>query len=359
MVDYGGGTLDIALCDVKGNGESSYVKAIARSGAGWNSERQLGKAGLAFIEEIVKIALLAGGIEEERLFQDDKFYKCTYSVEQALMLKVDEIEDIFKENILSDIEKIEDEFYTVDFHDEEYTVTYGMLAQAYNVVIRDLLNKTLNDIIEEMKKNNIAYDASQQNFKIALVGGFCNFYLTKKQIEEKFDKAVNDARFRDIINTVSDNEKAITYGTALIANGVIGFKQIAPYSLGFAAREVEKKDYQWAIKKGDDVEFGKVRMFQLNGEDRIFQGTHIPLIAFNFEEKLEFAQAKEPLAKYRNQLHLEPGKYYKFGLSLDRSMIITLHKWVVPNIERKDKVEGEEKVILNDLFNLFGGIIQI
>ena len=359
LVDYGGGTLDIALCDVKGNGESSDVKAIARSGAGWNSEGQLGKAGLAFIEEIVKTALIAGGVEKESLHQDDKFYKCTYSIEQALMSKVTEIEETFEMNSLSDIEEIEDEFYPLEYHDEEYIVTYGMLAQAYNAVIRDLLGRKLDDIIEKMREKGIPYDTSQRNFKIALVGGFCNFYLTKRQIEEKFDRAVNDIRFQEIIRTVSDCEKAITYGTALIANGVIGFKQVAPYSLGFAAKGADKKNYQWAIKKGDDVEFGKVRMFQFNGMDMIFQGNFIPRIAFNFEENLKYAEAKEPLAAYKERLRLEPGKYYKFGYSLDNSMIITLHKWIIPNRENINQVEGEEKVVLDDIYSLMGNLMVV
>lgn len=359
LVDYGGGTLDIALCDVKGNGESSYVKAVARAGAGWNSEGRLGKAGLAFIEEIVKIALRSNGVSEEMILQDDEFYKCTYSIEQALMAKTTDIEDAFKLNILSDIEDIEDIFYSIDYNDEEYEITYGMLAQAYNTVIRDLLDEKLNDIIKYMNGKRIPYDAGQKNFKIALVGGFCNFYLTKEQIQEKFDKAVNDIRFQEIIRTVADCEKAITYGAALIANGIIGFKQVAPYSLGFAAKGAKPEDYLWAIKKGDDVEFGKIKMFQMNGTDMVFQGNFIPRIAFNFEEDLSYAKAEPPLSDYQERLRLEPGKYYKFGYSLDNSMAITLHKWIISSIKNIDEIEGEEKVVLDDIYSLMGNLMVV
>lgn len=359
LVDYGGGTLDIALCDVRENGDRSEVKAIARAGAGWNSEGQLGKAGLAFIEEIVRIALRSQGVSEETIRQDDKFYKCTYSIEQALMAKTTDIEETFEMNALGDMEDIEDIFYSIDYHDEDYDITYGMLAQAYNTVIRDLLDEKLNDIIKYMNGKGIPYDAGQQNFKIALVGGFCNFYLTKKQIQEKFDMAVDDIRFQEMIRTVADCEKAITYGAALIANGIIGFKQVAPYSLGFAATGARQEDYLWAIRKGDDVEFGKVKMFQMNGTDMVFQGNFIPRIAFNFEEDLSYARAEPPLADYRERLRLEPGKYYKFGYSLDHSMAITLHKWIIPSIKDMNKVEGEEKVVLDDIYSLMGNLMVI
>lgn len=360
LVDYGGGTLDIALCDVIGNGEKSDVKAIARAGAGWNFEGRLGKAGLAFIEEIVKTALVTGGVDADTIRRDDKFYRCTYSVEQALMAKVSEIEENFESDTLGDLESIEDFFYSIEYRDEEYDITYGMLAQAYNAIIRDLLDEKLDDIIKYMNTKGIAFDASAKNFKIALVGGFCNFYLTKRQIQEKFNIAVKDKRFQEITTTVSDSEKAITYGAALIANDIIGFKQVAPYSLGLAAKGAEKDEYIWAIRKGDDVEYDKVKMFRTeNGTDMIFQGNYIPRIAFNFEEELEFAKAEPPLENYRGGLRLEPGKYYKFGYSLDHSMTITLHKWIVPNIRNLDKVECEEKVVLDNIYSLMGNLMVV
>ncbi|HAX83625.1 MAG TPA: hypothetical protein DCY15_03855, partial [Ruminococcaceae bacterium] len=55
IIDYGGGTLDIALCDVQEKGEFSEVSVMERCGAGLNEEGYIGKAGVAFIEEIVKL----------------------------------------------------------------------------------------------------------------------------------------------------------------------------------------------------------------------------------------------------------------------------------------------------------------
>lgn len=275
------------------------------------------------------------------------------------MAMVTDIEETFEMNVLGDIEDIDDIFYSVEYHDEEYDVTYGMLAKAYNTVCKDLLDEKLDEIIAYMDRKQIRYDAGQANFKIAMVGGFCNFYLTKKQISEKFDKAVNDVRFQDIIRTVSDSEKAISYGAALIANNVIGFKQVAPYSLGFAAKGAAPENYLWAIRKGDDVEFGKVKMFQMNGTDMVFQGNFIPRIAFNFEEDLKYAKAEPPLKDYQAKLRLEPGKYYKFGYSLDNSMTITLHKWVIPNIRNINRVENEERVVLDDIYSLMGNLMVV
>ena len=58
--------------------------------------------------------------------------------------------------------------------------------EVYNDLIRPILDDRLNQMITYMKKHDIAYmDRNQDIFKIALVGGFGNYYLVKKQIEDK------------------------------------------------------------------------------------------------------------------------------------------------------------------------------
>lgn len=141
VIDYGGGTLDIALCEVTGNGTSNDVKVIARAGAGWNTQGRVGKAGMAFMEEIVRIALKSGGLEKTDFASDQKFFECVQYIEMQIMSRTDDIRKSFRMNSLEPMEHITDEFDTIEYMDEEYEVTYGMLAQAYNRIIRGPLVK--------------------------------------------------------------------------------------------------------------------------------------------------------------------------------------------------------------------------
>ena len=256
---------------------------------------------------------------------------------------------------------IMDVFDEVEFRYDDCEVTYGMIAKAYNQVIRDLLDEKLDKIIRYMDQKGIDYtgEGEEDNFKIALAGGFCNFYLTERQIRDKFQDIAEDKRFQNIITDRRECEKAIAYGAALIANDVVEFKSAAPYSLGFASR-LDQDEPWYAIKKGDDIDYGNVKMFTgADGRELLFRGNSIPLIVFNFEEDPAYAIAREPLPQYQEKLRLEKDKIYKFGYSLDQSMVITLHKWVVPNHRHPDVVEDEVTVVLDDIYNMMGNLMVI
>ena len=364
IVDYGGGTLDIALCEVKQHESSSDVKAIARAGAGWNTQGTVGKAGMAFMEEIVKIAFRQRGLSDADIVADNKFAACVKYIETELMANGRKIDTLFRMHDISDfseLEEIDTEFDSLEYRDNDYPVTYGMLAAAYNKVISSLLDEKLDEIIGYMESHGIDYSGGKKedDFKIALVGGFCNFCLTERQIKEKFGYSTGDKRYKNIILDRSDCEKAISYGAALIANDVIEFKQVAPYSLGFASKSNPAEPW-FAISKGDDIEFGKVKMFVgEDGEELLFRGDTIPLIAFNFEDDPSGVEAKDPLPEYQRKLNLEKGKIYKFGYSLDQSMIISLHKWIVPDVKKPDVVEDEVTIVLDEIYKMMGNLMVI
>lgn len=361
LVDYGGGTLDIALCDVKENGSSSEVKVIDRAGAGWNTQGTAGMAGMAFMEEIAKTALKEKGLKEEEFVSDEKFYKCVHDTEELLMDRTNEIERVFKKNMLHPLDSITECLDTIEYRDDDYEVTYGMIAQAYNRVIRHLLDEKLDQVIRYMDKHGIDYtgNGEKDDFKIALAGGFCNFYLTEKQIRDKFQDSTEDKRFQNIIPDRRECEKAVSYGAALIANDVVQFKSAAPYSLGIASRCKDKEPW-YAIKKGEDIEYGSVKMFvEPDGKETLFLGNSIPRIVFNFDEDPAFAMTREPLPEYQQKLKLDGDKIYKLGCSLDQSMVITLHKWVVPDPHHPDVTEDETTAILDDIYNMMGNLMVI
>lgn len=361
VIDYGGGTLDIALCKVRENGPHSEVSVVKRCGAGLNEEGYIGKAGLAFIEKIVKIALTPINMTDEEINDNRYFPKCMNSVEAALMGKMGEIAEILA-YAEEDESLLNEKFYEIEYGDEdEIIVTYGMLKSAYDEIIRSVLDGKLSEIISYMDDNGIDWSPSNgDKFKIEPAGGFCNFYLTQKQIDAKMGRCVGDKRFENIIDDRRDCEKAISYGAALIANGVIGFMQSSPYHLGIATgSEDEIKDLFFGVHIGDEIIYDKpVFIKNEYNENEIFAGLSIPLFVFSYSDNpYDGFACGEPLVKFKERLTLGEG-YYNIGFSFDRSMVITLHLQQVDENDI-DKVVDVKKIRLDNIHSLLGGIKRI
>lgn len=359
VIDYGGGTLDIALCDVVDKGNSSDVSVVKRCGAGLNEDGYIGKAGLAFIEEVVKIALRATGKTDEEIVTDSYFYAYLNDVENALMTKGQEIVEML--DVKGNLTKIEDVFCSIQVdRNNEPEVTYGMLAQAYDNVIKPILDEKMNEVIKYMDESGINYSTSENNFKIAMVGGFCNFFLTQRDIEKKFHKGAADKRFKDII-LERDRERAISFGATLVANDLVSFKPLSPYHLGVGkGSEKELKDSWFVVHKGQEITYDKPMFVEdEDGEAIIFRGNRIPMLVFSTEDFLhdQSIDCGEPIEEYKVKMSLDPDKCYKIGFSFDKSMIITLH---TQQVERSGEPIGEvNRVRLDKLYEIFGNLITV
>lgn len=359
VIDYGGGTLDIALCDVVDKGNSSDVSVIKRCGAGLNEDGYIGKAGLAFIEEVVKIALRATGKTDEEIITDSYFYAYLNDVENALMTKGQEIVEML--DVKGNLTKIEDVFCSIQVdRNNEPEVTYGMLAQAYDNVIKPILDEKMNEVIKYMDESGINYSTAENNFKIAMVGGFCNFFLTQRDIEKKFHKGASDKRFKDIISE-RDRERAISFGATLVANDLISFKPLSPYHLGVGkGSEKELKDSWFVVHKGQEITYDKPMFVEdEDGDAIIFRGNRIPMLVFSTEDFLDDTSIDcgEPIEEYKVKMSLDPDKCFKIGFSFDKSMILTLH---TQQVERTGEPIGEvNRVRLDKLYEIFGNLITV
>lgn len=368
LVDYGGGTLDIALCDVKDTIQNSEISVIKRCGAGLNEEGFIGKAGFAFLEAVVKLALKPTGLSDEEIIGHRRFHSWVNSLESELMngRQMKAIEETFSSVVCQEdrealLDPEYDAFCTIYFDEDDengYCITYGMLAMAYNNIIYPVLNEKLDEVIEYMNDNNITVD------KFVTVGGFCNFFLTHDQIKNKFFNGSDDPRFSDIIDDRRECEAAISYGAALIAEGVVSYKQLAPYHLGFGkGSKNELQEIYYVINKGDDIVYDEpVFMKNEDGTDMLFAAKKIPLLVFNLDDSCNEKNVLwgEPLEEYQKKLSLQPlqdKQRYKLGISLDRSMIITLHKQKV-NHDNPSEVYESSRVRLNDIYAVLGDLIK-
>lgn len=256
VVDFGGGTLDITLSNVRPSTtedqQTQYDMQIVteeRTGAGENAiddistVLKVGNGGIFYMESVIDAALNACGIDaaEEKLTSFAQYSELVRELERTLLLQRVEIEDVFKEWEASDIyapetlEELEQELLeTFDYGEDEVEVTYGMLAKVYQEVIADTFESQLNYILKYMDAQGIPYhNGNSEKFQLALVGGFGNFYLVQEQLE----RIVGIGAYGEILVGVDECEKAIAFGTALYANDIVGHKYTLPYSLGIRLQD--------------------------------------------------------------------------------------------------------------------------
>lgn len=366
LIDYGGGTLDVALCNVNQKGLSSEVSVIKRAGAGTNEEG-LGKGGVLFLETVVNKTLIEAGISKDDIKRNNEYYKCVHDVEDALMINVDDIKDVFEE-AEGDKKKIKERFKTITYDAKKCFVTYGILAQAYEEAIKNVLKETLKEMTDYMDENGINYRVNtEDNFKIALVGGFCNFYLTQNQIENTLGLqrgGAADKRYNDVIGNRRDCEKAISFGAALIANNIIDFKQLSPYTLSIVeaktegGNEVPGDAMYETILNGMEIEYGVPVMAKYeDGTEVKFLAERIPFL------RVDFGKGMYKCGKSAIPINLEKDHVLKLGFSLDHSAIISLHVIDLGKLGQDFDPKAKGTVLppirLADIYSMFGGIIAL
>lgn len=373
LIDYGGGTLDITLTNVtpsknkkSGINDCFEIKILDRTGAGENEEGKVGKAGVVYMETVMEKAIAqALEIPQSKVTYDTKFYKAVDELEKQLQNLTGTIKDIFEEYD-QDIDGLNDEeFTTIEYKGEDIEISYGILLKTYNEVIRDVLDRKLNEMIIFMKRNNIDYmNKDRDDFKIALVGGFGNFYLVRQQVREKF-KIVsdNDKKIVGIIKNRADCEKAISLGAALLANDIIGIRNTAPYSIGVLSyNEKGEIAYKYAIKYKQDIDYGKV-YYSLGSDNNYFiiravnGGFNKFLVNFGYDDKTAFvALAKREFARKLSNIINNQHHTAVVGFSIDSSGVLSLHiKFYDPfenKIDNKDHIV--ELTRLKDLFEVTG-----
>ena len=341
LIDYGGGTLDISLTQVSAEKEKDgqqymEIKVLESNGAGENVDRRIGKAGIVYMETVMEEAIRRAGLleEKEEIRLDSKFFQAVNTLEDELQNRTDEINEMFQDCGIDDLEELDEEFTEVPFRGEDVVVTYALLVEVYDKVIRKVFAAKLNEMIDFMKSHKIDYmDHEQDHFKIALVGGFGNFYLVNKQVMDTFKFISRDRRQQDIIKNKADCEKSISLGTALLASRVVGIRQTAPYSIGIFMRDQEGKPcHNYAFRYKMDIDYNEA-YFPVGAKDGkpvvtfiannaisqfVINMGHDDRTALVVPLKDEFREKLEGVVK--NPYHTAV-----VGFSLDSSEVLSIH----------------------------------
>ena len=365
LIDYGGGTLDITLTNVTARDEDNVEIAIdCRTGAGENTDREVGKAGILYMESVMEEAILRCEGPDAEVIRDGKFFKAVDQLERELQTSRSTIADIFNEIGIDDIEALEEEeFTTIEYLGEDIPVTFGLLADVYRRVIAPVFSAQLDKMIEYMDREGIAYDdADQEVFKIALVGGFGNYYLVDAQVRERFHFSSMDMRQKDIIRAAMDREKAVSMGAALIASGVIAIHNTAPYSIGFPKRRDDSGKADYAFRLREDIVYGQVYYphYEKDADRPIvyFVGgvpeTFVVNTGMTDETAVTVRLKKEFAARLQELVRCADERYQTalIGFSLDSSGVLSLHVQAYDPVRKT--AEGEDhEIVLDSVKNLF------
>lgn len=357
LIDYGGGTLDITVTNVRSVTKDSRVLMeilpLERTGAGENRDGRIGSAGIVYMESVVAAAIREAGlnITDQELFEDPKFLRAVNEFEDMLQSMTQQVTDAFNEfgDELDDLDEDEDEFMVLTYKGEDIVITYSLMMKVYEKVIYPVLDSTLDEMLEMMDGRGIDYkNPTEGNFKIALVGGFGNFCLVDRQISRKLGWVGLDKAKAGFKLVKGDREKAVSLGAALLAEGVIDIHNTAPYSIGIYATQSGKEQFNYAFHKGQDIEHGKayypvkadggIIPYLISSMDRF-------ILRFDGERKRDIVANLKPAFRRRMNRELGGGEFKlgSVGFSLDSSECLTLH-FREYNILTK-QLEGEEKAI--------------
>lgn len=354
LVDYGGGTLDITLSKVSvektpEGKQFMEINVADRQGAGENEEGHIGRAGIIYMEGLTEAAIRKADVlgEKEEIPLDDDFYKAVNSLEDDIRVGKAEIADTFQDIGIDDLDELEEEeFTTIFYKGENLKVTYALMVEVYNNLIHDVFQENLEKCFPCMKEEKIDYmNPLCENFKIALVGGFGNFYLVRKQLEDTFRFATQDKRKENIIVKKSDCENAISLGTALIASGIMGIRHTARYSVGIFQRDFEGKPrLDYAIRYRQDLEEGKLYYHRKENGDInqfIIVGNSIRNLVINHDKDDREAILLPLKKEFREELTgVIKNRYHTAAIafSMDNSDVLTIY---IGEYDRKTHTIGE------------------
>lgn len=274
IIDYGGGSLDITLSEVRTDADSKMeIRLLDSDGLGENRNEangMVGSAGILYIESLIECGIREAGIEFDMTDPANKrsFDKLRATVESLLRENKDNIEEVFESVQLDDetMEELNEEplmedllFKDADDVPHMFNITYGQLCRVYDEVIRP----ELRNIIENVLKRNPGIDIDKKNFKIGLVGGFSNFYFVRRQIWEMFSISnVNDPLVDGLLTNPEEQEKAISLGNALISSGIINLCVTSEFAIGvFTSQEIDGECIAvpyFAIKYRQEIEYDKL-----------------------------------------------------------------------------------------------------
>lgn len=363
VIDYGGGTLDTTLVGVEHIADKIQIKPEILGGVGENHDNEIGKAGIAYQEAVVRRAISdASNVSEDSIAIDKDFHKAVKQFEDALLAENEYVEEIFQEyNGVSDSSLKAENFTQVEYNGGYVKIDFAQMKTTYDKVIAPSLEKVLKESTAEMAPNEHPF--------LTLVGGFCNFYLVRNQIRNFFNLGSINKDIKMLSFTEGDREKAIAYGAGLLANKVLEVCRVAGFGIGMCAfydGEEGKYFKRYAINYGQEYIPNKI-YFAKDDNDNIagMVLTQADKFLLNFSRKHEDGIPVTPKKEIAQRLKSATQNvlFAVVGFSIDEAERITIHIFKYDTGASEDaygtKIKCKKEIPLETFKESFNNILYI
>ncbi len=244
VCDFGGGTLDISLSELKG----TDVKILESSGAGKLTQESLGVAGVAYDDAVIS------NVYEENEYKWESIKEHHENIIEFEYKKIQQKETLDK--MLPRYLK-ENSRNRAVFSIMKNECKPSHFCKTFDEKIKNVIIQKLDDISKTFSQHNID-TSNPDKFKVLLVGGFCNFYLVQNTVKEFFASEVSqDFRFDDSFID-ADKNLAIAKGAAILSANLISIDTVVPLSVGIITFDENKNKIDKVyLKKGTPLEDSK------------------------------------------------------------------------------------------------------
>jgi len=350
VIDYGGGTLDVTLCEAM---QGREIKILERCGYGEYNETN-GCAGVAFDEAVIEKLIHDKNLPIKK--GDSKFIDLRNSFESKKITLCEDITEELKD-YYDDPGNVEGEqIFSLKYNDEDIDVCCKDLDQCFNRVNAPKLRESLEQIKQYFSVHKVD-SKTPENFKVLLVGGFSNFYAVEKEVREFFDATSEnmDKRFEQPFE-IKNRALAISKGAALIAAGEYEIVHTCENSYGYVRYGANESDevipfYILVIEKGIDIKkldkpiFADAKEYirHKGGKLRIFMDDGLP----NDAGRRTYALDESIKELFPNVDDKDTNKWYHIGFSVN-------NKRQIPTIHIRDKYGSVTSTSLNKLIEKIG-----
>lgn len=329
VFDYGGGTLDISLLRTQNN----RIKVLERTGLG-EDKTFTGNAGVAFDERVIATMC------DENKAKLGKNYRALLNDFEQKKIQTSSQHERFILNYMQDKKNRRILKLTCMADNDDFLgmfdITASNLVNAFKDLDRDI-KTTLKELSQSFLKHNVD-STNSDKFRVVMVGGFSNFYLSKRSVKEFFHADDDDRRFQTHFKA-DDIALAISKGAALIAEDVINIEGTYPLSLELVVKLINEKGFVTEetisiFKKGETVKTHSVEYINR----RISQAGNLILSFDNGKKgcnfKLKFNKDTQELFPNFNR----PNNRWQIGFSIDDSSFVYVHIRDKYNTERKTEI---------------------
>lgn len=319
VIDYGGGTLDVTLCQVI-NGKK--IRTLESYGSGEEgSGIENGHAGSAFLSHVIRIIC-----EENTLSPDERNLALARNELETFLISQKNTISALMEDYEISPEDVENEPLFELSRLNYCTVTCRHLKKAFKLVNAPVLEKALVQIRE-------AGEYLPEKTKIIFVGGFSNFCCVENQVRKFFNSRpdANDPRFPDLLSE-ENKALAIAKGAALLADHSISVDPAFPYEVGIIAGRInpdtpeQYEDVSIPLIEKNAKRENYIQPKFIEKTFRIFSGNSLFVRMYRKigKEVLVFRLSNtDDLNQLFPEVHSE--QQISIGLSLDDDMIPLLH----------------------------------